>query len=216
MKTFNFGHTSRSVPIPAFRYGSQGQPLLIIGGVHGDEIEGIQAGFAINQRFMENFPYKFQAVVVPCLNMDGMLAKTRKNGNSVDLNRNLPTLDWSPLAAKESYYPGTSANSEPENRALTAFIEEYKPKFILSLHSWIPMLNTNGDCKRFASIVSSLTGYTITDDIGYPTPGSLGTYTGLERSIPTLTYEFERGLAAETITGLHVDAILEGLKVYEY
>lgn len=216
MKTFTFGYTSQSIPIPAFHYGFKGSPLLIIGGVHGDEIEGIQAAYALNDRFMQSFPYSFQAVVVPCLNIDGMLAKTRKNANNVDLNRNLPTLDWTPIAAKESYFPGLSANSEPENKALTAFIDSYKPKFILSLHSWIPLLNINGDCKKFAGVVSSITGYKITDDIGYPTPGSLGTYTGLERSIPTLTYEFERELDPKIITGLHVDAIIEGLKVYEH
>lgn len=215
MTTFTFGYTAHSLPIPAFKYGSHGHNILIVGGVHGDEIEGIQAAHAINDRFLKNFPYNYQATVVPCLNMDGMLANTRKNGNSVDLNRNLPTLDWTSVAAKESYFPGTSANSEPENKALTQYIENTKPKFILSLHSWIPLLNINGDCKKIAGIISSITGYKITDDIGYPTPGSLGTYCGIERSIPTLTYEFERKLDPKIITSLHVDAILEGLKIYE-
>jgi protein MpaA len=36
--------------------------------------------------------------------------------------------------------------------------------------------------------------YEITEDIGYPTPGSLGTYAGWERQIPTITFEIERGL----------------------
>lgn len=215
MTTFTFGYTAQSLPIPAYKYGDHGPHILILGGVHGDEIEGIQAAYAINDRFQNNFPYAYQVTIVPCLNIDGMLAKTRKNGNSVDLNRNLPTLDWTSTAAKESYYPGTSANSEPENKALTAYIEMTKPKFILSLHSWIPLLNINGDCKKVAGIISSITGYKITDDIGYPTPGSLGTYCGIERSIPTLTYEFERKLDPKIITGLHVDAILEGLKIYE-
>lgn len=216
MNTFTFGYTARSLPIPAFKYGSEGHHILILGGVHGDEIEGVQAAFAINDRFIRDFPYKFQATVVPCLNMDGLLAKTRKNGNHVDLNRNLPTLDWTSVAAKEAYFPGSSANSEPENKALTAYIDQIKPKFILSLHSWIPLLNINGDCKKIASIISSITGYAVTNDIGYPTPGSLGTYGGIERSIPTLTYEFERELDPKVITTLHVDAILEGLKIYEH
>lgn len=215
MTTFTFGYTSQSLPIPAFKYGNQGAHILILGGVHGDEIEGIQAAYAINDRFMQNFPYSYQATVVPCLNIDGMLAKTRKNGNGVDLNRNLPTLDWTATAAKEAYFPGAAGNSESENKALTAYIDEIKPRFILSLHSWIPLLNINGDCKKIAGVISSVTGYTITDDIGYPTPGSLGTYGGIERSIPTLTYEFERLLDPKIITTLHVDAILEGLKVYE-
>ena len=152
---------------------------------------------------------------MPCLNIDGMHLKQRKNAAGVDLNRNLPTSDWSVQFTKESYYPGTHSNSEPENQCLVEYIKSYKPHFILSMHSWNPMLNTNGDCKRFAKAVSALTGYIITDDIGYPTPGSLGTYAGIERNIPTLTYEVERGLDGRQISAIHVPAILEGLKVYE-
>lgn len=215
VKTFTLGYTSHSLPIPAYKFGNHGSPILILGGVHGDEIEGIQAAYSIVDRFLKNYAYKLQITVVPCLNIDGMLDKNRRNAQGVDLNRNLPTLDWSPIAAKETYAPGAFANSEPENQALTHYIDSFKPKFILSLHSWIPLLNVNGECKRFAQVVSSRTGYIITEDIGYPTPGSLGTYAATERSIPTLTYEFERKLDPKTICTTHVDAILEGLKVYE-
>ena len=63
------------------------------------------------------------------------------------------------------------------------------PAFILSLHSWKPLLNVNGACRPEAEAIASRTGYIIEESIGYPTPGCLGTYTGLERAIPTLTYE---------------------------
>lgn len=217
MKTqaFIFGHTRQNVPIPAYHFGKHGKKILILGGVHGDEIEGVQAAHGLLGSFLKNFPYNYQATLVPCLNVDGLHLGQRKNAAQVDLNRNLPTADWSSQFTKESYYPGTQANSEPENQCLVDYIKTYAPHFILSLHSWIPLLNTNGDCKRFAKVVSSHTGYVITDDIGYPTPGSLGTYAGIERNIPTLTYEIERGLSGDKIIATHVPAILEGLKVYE-
>lgn len=214
-RSFIFGYTRQNVPIPAYHFGHSGSRLLILGGVHGDEVEGVQAAHGLLGSFLHNFPYTYQATLVPCLNMDGLHLKQRKNSAGVDLNRNLPTSDWSPQYTKESYYPGVQANSEPENQSLVEYIKTYKPHFILSLHSWIPLLNTNGDCKRFAKVVAAHTGYTITDDIGYPTPGSLGTYAGIERNIPTLTYEIERGLEANKIIATHVPAILEGLKVYE-
>ncbi|MCB0363092.1 MAG: DUF2817 domain-containing protein, partial [Bdellovibrionales bacterium] len=78
-----------------------------------------------------------------------------------------------------------------------------------------PLLNINGDCMRLAQVISRLTGYEIHDSIGYPTPGCLGTYCGLERNMPTLTYEIERGLSHHQIVQVHVPAILEGLKVLE-
>lgn len=214
-KHFTFGYTSQNIPIPAFSFGSQGARILILGGVHGDEVEGVQAGYGLLDAFQKGFNYNLEVTLVPAFNLDGILNIQRKNGNGVDLNRNLPTLDWSPVAAKESYFPGKSANSETENQALVKYIDTFKPKFILSLHSWNPMLNTNGDCKKIAQVISALTGYTVTDDIGYPTPGSLGTYCGLERHIPTLTYEIERHLPAKEVLRVHVPAILEGLKVYE-
>lgn len=214
-KTFIFGHTSQGLPIPAYNFGNNGSHILIIGGVHGDEVEGVQAAHGLLEAFQKNFSYNLQITLVPAFNLDGILSAQRKNGNKVDLNRNLPTLDWSPVAAKESYFPGLKANSEPENQALVSYIENVKPKFILSLHSWNPMLNTNGDCRKIAQTISAMTGYTVTDDIGYPTPGSLGTYCGVERHIPTLTYEIERYLPCQEVLRVHVPAILEGLKVYE-
>jgi protein MpaA len=153
--------------------------------------------------------------IVPLFNVDGILSGQRQNANGVDLNRNLPTQDWTASVENPRYFPGKSANSELENQALTGWIERNQPVFILSLHSWKPMLNVNGDCRNVAEVISRLTGYEIQDSIGYPTPGCLGTYCGLERNMPTLTYEIERGLSHKSVVQIHVPAILEGLKVLE-
>jgi murein peptide amidase A len=95
------------------------------------------------------------------------------------------------------------------------WIEKEKPQFILSLHSYKPMINVNGDCEPEASVLAKLTKYIVTEDMGYPTPGALGTYAGRERQIPTITYEIERGLDATSILEIHVPAILEMLKTSE-
>ena len=50
--------------------------------------------------------------------------------------------------------------------------------------------------------------YEITEDIGYPTPGSLGTYAGWERKIPTVTFEIERGLPLDAVYPKVRNAIL--------
>ena len=54
-------------------------------------------------------------------------------------------------------------------------------------------------------------GYEVKTDIGYPTPGSLGTYCGLEKGIPTITYEVERGLDFQKVLNTHVPAIQKAL-----
>ncbi|MEZ4871103.1 MAG: M14 family zinc carboxypeptidase [Bdellovibrionales bacterium] len=215
MKSTKFGMSVQNLPIMAYHFGSSGPQVLILGGVHGDETEGVICARSLLAHFSDSFGYNLQLTVVPEFNIDGVLKVQRKNANGVDLNRNLPTKDWTRDVAEERYYPGEAANSEPENQALCQWLETYSPRLIISLHSWKPMLNTNGNCQPEANIISEKTGYEVHESIGYPTPGCLGTFTGLERDMPTITYEIERGMAASEIIKTHVPAILEALKATE-
>jgi protein MpaA len=213
---FIFGKTAIGLPIPAYRWENGGAEILVLGGVHGDETEGVVCAHGLLDSFMTaGFSLTLNLTLVPAFNLDGVLAKSRLNGNGVDLNRNLPSNDWNPQAFNERYPPGTHANSEPENQALVRFLSERKPRFVVSLHSWKPMLNVNGECRAEAEAIHALTGYVIEPSIGYPTPGSLGTYAGIERDMPTLTYEIERGLAPREVLRVHVPAVLAGLKAAE-
>lgn len=211
--TFIFGHTTSGLPILGHRFGSRGPHVMIIGGVHGDEIEGVWAAQGLLAKFSENFSAAVRVTLVPMFNLDGVITRERRNARMVDLNRNLPSKDWTSEVATERYNPGPAANSESENQALVRFLDKEKPAFILSLHSWKPMLNINGDCRAEAESLAKATGYVIEETIGYPTPGCLGTYAGLERGMPTLTYEVERGLDRESVLKIHVPAIVEMLNV---
>lgn len=215
MNSFVFGTTSQGLPIVAHKFGRSGPQILILGGVHGNETEGVVAGFGLLHQFMNSFPYELNLTLIPVFNVDGVLEKSRLNGRGVDLNRNLPTNDWNPAAFNAKYPPGPSPNSELENQALVKFLEANSPRLVISLHSWNPMLNINGRCKPEAELISKLTGYSIEESIGYPTPGCLGTYCGLERDMPTITYEIERGLDPKQVLSVHVPAILEALKISE-
>lgn len=218
-----FGHTSLGLPIFEYNffqvthqgYNTDPYPkVLILGGVHGDEPEGVAAAEGLIAEFMKKYPLNIDLSIIPMFNPEGVLLKTRGNSKEIDLNRNLPTKDWSPEIKAPRYNPGPAPLSELENKHLVKWIENERPKMIYSLHSWNPMLNVNGDVIE-AKVISEITGYTIEKDIGYPTPGSLGTYAGLERNIPTLTYEIERDLKFDQIIKIHVPAILAGLKVSE-
>jgi murein peptide amidase A len=215
MQSFVFGTSALGMAIPAFKFGSSGPKVLILGGVHGNEVEGYVVAYGLLKEFTGKYGFGLQITLVPAFNIDGVCLHTRHNGHGVDLNRNLPTQDWNPKAFDPKYPPGPSANSEPENKALTAWLETEKPAFVLSLHSWHPLLNVNGECVAEAQAIKALTGYEIKEEIGYPTPGCLGTYAGLERGMPTLTYEIERGQAADGVLKVHVPAILEALRVTE-
>lgn len=216
MKTILLGHSVSGLPIQAYEWGSSFKThILIIGGVHGNEMEGVHLSHALLGDFQKEFPYSLRVTLIPMLNIDGALQGKRVNENQVDLNRNLPTKDWTDQFDQQKYYPGIKPNSEPENQALIKYIESQPPQLIISLHSWKPMLNVNGDCSPEAEVISKHTGYAITEDIGYPTPGSLGTYCGLERKIPTITYEIERGLSFQKILDIHLPACKQALRSSE-
>lgn len=216
MEMFKFGETQLKLPIHGFSFkpasvtGKKAH-VLIIGGVHGDEPEGVAAARGLLEHFRLNYDLDLFITLVPEFNPEGVLLRERVNSNKVDLNRNLPTKDWTPVAAKERYNPGPAALSEKENQALVKFLNETKIDLIISVHSWNPMLNTNGEIPE-AKVIAELTGYSIEPDIGYPTPGSLGTYAGLENNIPTLTYEIERDIPFDRVINIHVPAIIAGLK----
>jgi murein peptide amidase A len=216
MKMELFARTSKKIPVFKYSFGQSGPRALIIGGVHGDEPEGVIAAQGVLAALNESFNLNLQVTIIPEFNPEGILMAQRMNSNGVDLNRNLPTKDWSPIAAKERYFPGPSANSEPENKALVQLLEAVPYDLIISLHSWNPMININGPgCEPEAEVLKKHTGYAIEPDIGYPTPGSLGTYSGKERNIATITFEIQREIAFDQISKIHVPALLECLKQTE-
>ncbi len=214
LQTFVFGKSVNQVPIMGYTFNNSGPKILVVGGVHGNEWEGVSAAKGIVASLLENNPFKLNITIIPEFNIDGVIRCQRKNANEIDLNRNLPTNDWTSEVHKEKYNPGTSPNSEPENKAFVDWINKNSDTaFIYTLHSWEPILNTNGNCDKVVEPIAKATGYKVSPSIGYPTPGCMGTYTGLEKNIPTLTYEIQRDIEPSLIQSLHVPAILKSLEV---
>lgn len=185
--------------------------ILFLGGVHGNETEGVAFCLDFIEEFTKvtNPNLSYELYCVPIVNPDGFLSYKRQNQNQVDLNRNLPTKDWSSSYEQEKYYPGLSAGSESENKIIIDLISNLSPSLIISFHSWKPLVNINGPSKKFGQILSNQLKMELVEDIGYPTPGSLGEYAGRERSIPTITLEFSRGDDLGSIYSFSRNAILE-------
>ena len=169
---------------------------LVIGVFHGDE----PVGKDILENYLENGTNK-NLIIVPCLNPDGMTLNTRQNANKVDLNRNFPTKNWTKTNIGEDYYGGEAPESETETKFIMQIIEEYKPKQIVTIHTPYKIVNFDGDekAKKLAEKIAKILSYEIDDDIGYPTPGSFGTYYGKERNIPVITIELDEN---ETLSEL--------------
>lgn len=181
--------------------GSGNPKVLVIGVFHGDEPQG---DFLIREYLKNNVS---NLLFIPCLNPDGMLNNTRTNANGVDLNRNFPTKNWGKNEGDNAtcddcttdYYGGNKPASEIETKFLIDVIKEYNPNLILTLHAPYKVVNYDGPAEKFAEEISKIIGYPVEASIGYPTPGSFGTYCGGERIIPTITLELDEKIPAEEL-----------------
>jgi protein MpaA len=176
-------------------------PILLIGGVHGDEPEGVWLAEATLQWLKSNTSENLKPwMLILCLNPDGFAKGERTNGHGVDLNRNYPSRDWSPEAAKPRYHPGPHPASEPEVRTLVALIRLVEPQLIIHCHSWNPCVVYAGDPARpAAEALGRSSGYEVRDDIGYPTPGSLSRFGWHDNKIPIICIEEAEGTPREKV-----------------
>jgi predicted deacylase len=207
------GESVEGRPIEAVQLGNGARRVLLIGGIHGDEPEGQPIIEQIAQEFASDRALARGATVliVRDLNPDGTAARTRTNTNGVDLNRNFPASNWDSTASSPRMNPGPRAASEPETRVLIEVIREFQPDRILVMHATRgkPMVNYDGPARELAERLSQLNGYVTSDTIGYPTPGSLGSYAGIDMQIPIITLELPRGIAAEQAWQANRDALLQ-------
>lgn len=180
-----------SKTIPSFKSeGNFSKYIYLLGGVHGDEPEGVYVVEKIFEYLQKHEEIQTPFVIIPLLNSYGFKNKIRVNENGIDLNRNLPSKSWSPKIREKKYHPGPEPLSEKENKFLVNTFDKYTPGFIISFHSWKPMLNYNGNCKEIAEFISTYNSYVTCDDIeGHPTPGSLGDFAPQNYNSPVLTYE---------------------------
>ena len=164
--------------------------IYLIGGIHGDETEGRSALEILRNGSIAAVKLR----MLRDLNPDGTVAQRRVNARGYDLNRNWPASNFQAGAAG-----GTAPLSEPESRALHEDLRAFKPDLVVVLHSTPvgPFVNYDGPADKFANAFAVAagggSGWPVMADMGYPTPGSLGTYLGVDQSIPILTIEFERG-----------------------
>ena len=179
---------------------SKAKNILFLGVTHGEEPQGKY----LIERFIkkikeENLNFKNNLYFIPCLNPDGMEKGKRGNYNNVDLNRNFPTKNYQVTTFDDETTSGSFANSEKETGFLSNIIETIKFDVILSFHAPFAIVNYDGNALNIAQKISQITGYPIQADIGYPTPGSFGTFCGVERNIPTITLEVSDKLSKEEL-----------------
>jgi hypothetical protein len=181
------GYSVQGRAITARRIGDGVRVLMLVGGIHGGWEENTV--MLLNQ-LIAHFVSNPQAVLpglslvfVPVANPDGLaLGRTevgRFNANGVDLNRNW-SCDWSAQAywRSQNVNAGTEPFSEPETRALSAFIQNIRPSAVLFYHSaagGVYAGECNGDhgSMLMSQILGQATGYRYGDAFSaYPVTGT--------------------------------------------
>jgi protein MpaA len=201
------GQSVEGRPIAAHYFGSGPNPVLVLGGIHGTEKNSSECAAMLVEELKIKSP-NVSVVVIPAANPDGLAVGTRANAHHVDLNRNFPAKNWG-KTPRVLRVAGHEPASEPETRAFIALIERLKPRRILSIHSMQePCNNYDGPAENLARLMSSKNGYVTKDTIGYPTPGSFGSWAGIDLQIPMITLELPQSMKGDLCWERNREAIL--------
>ena len=91
------------VKVFVFRGKEEGPTALFLGGVHGDEVNGIEiVRRAITEQYFSNLK-KGTVLAIPLLNVQGFIQQSREVNGHFDVNRSFPGSQSGSLAAKLAY-----------------------------------------------------------------------------------------------------------------
>ncbi|UCF20531.1 MAG: murein tripeptide amidase MpaA [Gemmatimonadota bacterium] len=207
-----YGRSHLGVPLEVWRPRDSCK-LLIFAGIHGEEPE---TTFALSRALRHLSRPSLQCAVVLAANPDGLIRGTRCNARGVELNRNFPARDWrpEPVAHRATMddprdvllSPGPHPASEQETQALIALIGELRPETVIALHAPLACIDDAGQ-GPVAQWLAQRTGLPLVQDVGYPTPGSFGSW-GAEQGLAVVTYEFPLAPSDELVRD-HVPVLVE-------
>lgn len=188
------GESQEGRAVRALTVGDGPHRIALIAGIHGDEGEG--------RRHVAEVVETLSAAaaghcirVIEDVNPDGSAAVRRTTSAGVDPNRNWPSANF---VANPRH--GTAPLSEPAIAAACQELVSFDPELVIVFHSTPrgPFVNFDGPAEAEAQSFASGAGapWQVVPSMGYPTPGSLGSWMGVDRGVPILTIEFERGSPA--------------------
>ncbi len=155
-ETVRIGTSVEGRPIVAVHRWTDGatSTAVVIGSMHGDE----RAGMRVVRRLRTAaLPAGLDLWLLRTVNPDGTAADRRTNAHGVDLNRNFPR-HWQQADAGTNTWSGPAAASEPETRAVQAFLREVQPRTTLVLHQ--PLFGVDSYRAKSMTLVRRLSAAT--------------------------------------------------------
>lgn len=200
---FVIGVSRENRPIIAYQFGELRAPTIIIAAIHGDERIAAELAdrFVAELSTLKESDVPGGVIIIPRLNPDGLALGTRSNAAGVDLNRNFPATNWRRGTPRSPTFGGASPMSEPETVALVKLLDARQPRQLVSIHSMHrgACNNYDGPGKPLAELMNRHNRYPVLASIGYPTPGSLGSFAGKDRNLPMVTLELPKSAKLEEV-----------------
>jgi protein MpaA len=208
-----YGTSVDGLPLTVYLPEGGAAELLVMAAIHGDESETT----VVVSEAMRCLPQgTLRAAVILCATPDGLARGTRGNARGVDLNRNFPTSNWSadPVFYKSrandardiALTTGSHPASEPETAALLALLDRLQPRAVVTLHSALACIDDSG-ASSLGRRLAERCALPFLTEIGYPTPGSMGTWAG-ERGLNLVTLELEDA-SLYTLKDRHVPILID-------
>jgi murein peptide amidase A len=182
------GRSVKGRPLMVRVYGHGDDVVLLMAGIHGNEAAGVPILERLGRELMDRpgLLAGRTVVILPEVNPDGVKANKRRNANGVDLNRNFPADNF-----KTTKGHGDEPLSQPESRAVLKQIERYKPNRIVTFHQPLTCLDYDGEgAQAIAEAMGEHTDLPVKPLGGRP--GSLGSFFGIDRGIPCITFELPK------------------------
>lgn len=184
-----------------------GAKIFIIGGIHGNEIAGIEAAEKIKKLNIK----KGKIIVIPKCNIEACKNGERNPYYMQDLNRN---------------FPGKDNGTDTERLAYEIYnlIKKEKPDIVIDLHEWessSPAIIFNSTKNAFPLILTIIDKMN-NDIIGVknfsyystPPPGSINKEVSQRLNIPIITIESYMKEKLEDRINTHINIVNTVLKYY--
>jgi len=216
------GYSVSGRPIEVYTFGNGEKQCMIVAGIHGGyEWNTIALADELITHINENpetIPSDVTLYILRSLNPDGDARDHgydgRVNDHGVDLNRNFPT-NWAAEWDRDGcwdYGPttgGIGPASEPETKALVAFLQSHRIEALISYHSAALGVFPGGEpweknSIKFAKALAEVTDYKFPPlDTGCVFTGTLADYAvergavSVDMELATHTYtDFKQNLKA--------------------
>ncbi|MBV6494369.1 MAG: hypothetical protein LDLANPLL_02402 [Turneriella sp.] len=159
--------------------------VFILASQHGDEKNASRV-LDLFVRELRTLPASYRnnrrILIIPLYNPDGYHNNDRFAAGKIDLNRDFPSSNGA-----------EGAPHAPETKAFMRLLEKYPANFIYNMHQPFRVVLHYPEDLELAKPFAIMSDYPLSSSVGYPTPGSLGTW-AREKKIPTITVELSRSM----------------------